>query len=474
MDNYEILEEIGIGSYGRVNKVKHINTGEILCLKRMKRKNLQVYLREISNLQRCHHPNIITIKDIFINEKYLCYVMPYMKENLYNHIHTYGISEEKILYYSKCLISALSHLHEMKIYHRDIKSSNILINNGEIYLCDFGMSKLVNVNDNTVQVQSLWSKCPEILLGDNKYDEKIDIWSIGCVIAEMINGNHIFKGNSEIDQLIKIYTILGGINTTDWSDCCNLPGYNPRYYNIQGKGLNSTLKTNNETLISLCSSLLSLNPKNRKSAKECLTLYFPEHINDNITSIIKNYIHTCNYEDKILLMEWIFDICHCYNITNNIIVLNAIFIIHKYLSLKSVNINQYKLVCIVCIYLSDVLHSLYHGVVEDYMIDNCYDRDDFNVIMDDIIRTIGYNVDLVNILHLPLDMKDMISVFPFIYYMIIYTNLDWNSIIDNITMLDNVDVIKSFLSHNYNNYILSNTDIADVKEFVSRLNNIIH
>lgn len=119
------------------------------------------------------------------------------------------------------ILLGMEHCHSKRVFHRDLKPQNILVtNNGEIKLADFGLGKIFGIPFHTIthEVETLWYRAPEILLGVKIYSLPIDVWSIGCVFAELLIGHPLFHGDSEIDQIYKIFQFFGTPSVTEWEE----------------------------------------------------------------------------------------------------------------------------------------------------------------------------------------------------------------------------------------------------------------
>ena len=186
-------------------------------------------------------------------------------------------SETKTLLQQLC--SATSYLHSHWIIHRDLKTSNLLLNNrGELKLADFGMARYTgNPPPKLTQlVVTLWYRAPELLLGAEEYGFEIDVWSIGCIFAELLTREPVFQGKNEVGQLSEIFTLIGTPTTTTWPTFAALPNAKALYpllntnkqqkSNLTGSRFPYLAKAGLELL----SSLLSLNPVARPSASDVL------------------------------------------------------------------------------------------------------------------------------------------------------------------------------------------------------------
>jgi cell division cycle 2-like protein len=217
IDNFERLNHIEEGSYGWVSRARETGTGEIVALKKLKMDNLNdgfpvTALREIQTLKESRHRHIVdlrevvmgdTLTDVFLVMEFLEHDLKTLQEDM---SEPFLQSEIKTLMLQ--LTSAVEYLHDHWILHRDLKTSNILMNNrGELKLADFGMARYYGdpAPPNLTQlVVTLWYRAPELLLGTDKYDEKVDIWSVGCIFGELLKNSPILPGKNEVDELSKV------------------------------------------------------------------------------------------------------------------------------------------------------------------------------------------------------------------------------------------------------------------------------
>ena len=271
---YSILEKIGKGAYGTVFKAKNEQSKEIVAVKRIKFKSIEdgipfTSLKEIGALKVLKHPSIISLIDVIHNEKELVMVLEYCSCDLRKFIK----NQKKIIPYSKIIsifkqiLLGIQHIHKLGFVHRDIKPSNILINkNFEIKICDFGLSRNIMIPNVvfSLDVITPWYRPPEILLGIKEYNFSIDIWSIACVIVEMIIGEPLFPFDNSNEHLKNIYYIFG-IDTL-----FNLTKISNFELKIKPIGLSSILENYDKGFIDLLEKMFIIDPKFRITADEAL------------------------------------------------------------------------------------------------------------------------------------------------------------------------------------------------------------
>ncbi|KAL2363518.1 hypothetical protein RJZ56_003559 [Blastomyces dermatitidis] len=301
VDNFERLNRIEEGSYGLVSRAKELATGEIVALKRLKMEHCNdgfpiTGLREIQTLLESRHTNVVHLREVVMgndmDDVYL--VMDFVEHDLKTLLEDmrepFLPSETKTLLLQ--IISATEFLHSHWIIHRDLKTSNLLMNNrGEIKLADFGMARYYGDPPPklTQLVVTLWYRSPELLLGADKYGPEIDMWSIGCIFGELLTKEPLFQGKNEVDQLSKIFALTGPPTTQTWPSFRSLPNAKSLRLPTSGAPPTTTSDASIPLLprskfpylttagLTLLSHLLVLNPASRPDAATCLSHpYFGE------------------------------------------------------------------------------------------------------------------------------------------------------------------------------------------------------
>ncbi|CAO2646147.1 Cyclin-dependent kinase 3 [Lemmus lemmus] len=175
--------------------------------------------------------------------------------------------------YLSQLLQGLNFCHCHRVIHRDLKPQNLLINEfGAIKLADFGLARAFGVPMRTYthEVVTLWYRAPEILLGSKFYSTAVDLWSIGCIFAEMVTGKPLFPGDSEIDQLFQIFRILGTPSEATWPGVSQLPDYQSSFPKWTGKALEEIVPSLGPEGKDLLLQLLQYDPSRRVTAKTAL------------------------------------------------------------------------------------------------------------------------------------------------------------------------------------------------------------
>ncbi|XWS22727.1 hypothetical protein CRYUN_Cryun29cG0061100 [Craigia yunnanensis] len=290
VDEFERLNKIDEGTYGVVYRAKDKKTGEIVALKKVKMEKERegfplTSLREINILLSFHHPSIVDVKEVVVGSSLdsIFMVMEYMEHDLKGLMETmkqpFSQSEVKCLMLQ--LLEGVKYLHDNWVLHRDLKTSNLLLNNqGELKICDFGLARQYGspLKPYTHLVVTLWYRAPELLLGARKYSTTIDMWSLGCIMAELLSKEPLFNGKTEFDQLDKIFRTLGTPNETIWPGFSKLPGVKVNFvkhqYNLLRKKFPATSFTGTPVLsdagFDLLNKLLTYDPEKRITAEAAL------------------------------------------------------------------------------------------------------------------------------------------------------------------------------------------------------------
>nr|BAH29722.1 cyclin dependent kinase [Dicyema japonicum] len=237
-------------------------------------------LRELKYLRDFKHNNIITISDTFNNGGCTHLVMEYMDYNLESMIKNKDLSLSHIKFFMHQILLALDYLQSKRVLHRDIKPRNILVNKGGVLkLSGFWLARKRESTNHQFSpaATTLWYRAPELLYGARHYNTTVDIWSFGCIVGEFCTKNPLFPGNSEIDQLEKIFTIRGSPNNQTWPNCRLYPGYLEPTYNA-GVSLHLVLPNTPIDLISIADAALQINPDSRPSAFQLMSFEFLRNV----------------------------------------------------------------------------------------------------------------------------------------------------------------------------------------------------
>jgi serine/threonine protein kinase len=280
-ERFTKLEKIGEGTYGVVHKCEDNTTGQLVALKRIRLEAEDdgvpsTAIREVSILREIQHPNVVRLLDVVCQDKKLLLVFEHLEQDLKRLMdrRTTPILGRRLKCFMYQLIDGIQACHQQRIVHRDLKPHNILVSKDEtvVKLADFGLARAfqVPVHTYTHEVVTLWYRAPEVLLGSKHYFPSLDMWSLGCIMAELATSRPLFPGECEIHQLFLIFQALGTPNETLWEGVSDLPDFKPTFPKWRGKDLGELVPTVDAEGINLLSQMLAYHPRDRISARQAL------------------------------------------------------------------------------------------------------------------------------------------------------------------------------------------------------------
>ena len=299
-NKYEVLGVVGEGAYGIVYKCKNKETGKYVAIKRFKEVEddlvKKTMKRELKMLQKLHHPNVVDFQEAYKRKGNLYLVFEFVDKNLLELLqeHPQGLDPNLIRYLIYQLCKAIKYLHDQNIIHRDVKPENLLITeNMELKLCDFGFARLISgscTEKLTDYVATRWYRAPELLLTQGEYGKEVDYWAIGCIMGELVDGNPLFPGENEIDQIYCIQKVLGNLTEEQMEMFYNNPLFNGK--NLLNVTKPETLQRRymgklNKVDISFMKGLLELDPKKRLNGKTVFSHPYFEIYEGKKTNLIK-------------------------------------------------------------------------------------------------------------------------------------------------------------------------------------------
>ncbi|CCW70327.1 unnamed protein product [Phytomonas sp. Hart1] len=288
---YEKQEKIGEGTYGVVYKARDTVTNAIVALKRIRLDTEEEgvpcsAIREISLLKELRHENIVKLLDVCHSERRLTLVFEHQDMDLKKYLDHNGgnLDAATVQHFMHDLLKGVRFCHQRSVLHRDLKPQNLLISREkELKLGDFGLGRAfgIPVKKFTHEVVTLWYRSPDVLLGSTQYGTPVDIWSVGCIFAEMTTGTPLFAGRNDADQLLLIFKFLGTPNSKTWPSLNQYPNSTnmlskPEFLQNMVAKCDTILRTSlgYEKLgpegIDLLKGLLRYEPSERLTAEEAL------------------------------------------------------------------------------------------------------------------------------------------------------------------------------------------------------------
>ncbi|KAL8697398.1 MAG: hypothetical protein Q9201_007137, partial [Fulgogasparrea decipioides] len=279
--SFQQLEKLGEGTYATVFKGRNRQTGELVALKEIHLDSEEgtpsTAIREISLMKELKHENIVSLHDVIHTENKLMLVFEYMDKDLKKFMDSRGqggqLDYVTIKSFMYQLLHGISFCHQNRVLHRDLKPQNLLINNkGQLKLADFGLARAFGIPVNTFsnEVVTLWYRAPDVLLGSRTYNTSIDIWSAGCIMAEMYTGRPLFPGTTNEDQLQKIFRLMGTPSERSWPGITAFPEYKSGWHVYATQDLRMILPTVDPAALDLLGRCLQLRPEMRMSAQDAL------------------------------------------------------------------------------------------------------------------------------------------------------------------------------------------------------------
>ncbi|XP_042452600.1 shaggy-related protein kinase alpha-like isoform X2 [Zingiber officinale] len=296
--SYKAERIVGTGSFGVVFQAKCLETGEAVAIKKVLQ-DKRYKNRELQTMRLLDHPNVVQLKHYFFSttdndDLYLNLVLEYIPDALSRTLKYYNrMNQHMPLIYVKLytfqIFHALSYIHQVvRVCHRDIKPQNILVNphTHQVKLCDFGSAKmLVPGEPNISYICSRYYRAPELMFGATEYTTAIDMWSAGCVLAELLIGQPLLRGESGVDQLVEIIKVLG-TPTNEEIKCMN-PSYSEfKFPHMKGHPWHKLFAKSVPTeAIDLVSMLLQYSPYLRPTALEACAHPFFDELRDSNTCL---------------------------------------------------------------------------------------------------------------------------------------------------------------------------------------------
>ncbi|NXN32001.1 ICK kinase, partial [Nycticryphes semicollaris] len=279
MNKYITIRQLGDGTYGSVLLGRSIESGELIAIKKMKRKFYSweecMNLREVKSLKKLNHANVVKLKEVIRENDHLYFVFEYMKENLYQLMkernNLFPESTVRNIMYQ--ILQGLAFIHKHGFFHRDLKPENLLCMGPELVkIADFGLAREIRSRPPyTDYVSTRWYRAPEVLLRSTIYSSPIDIWAVGCIMAEVYTLRPLFPGASEIDTIFKICQVLGTPKKNDWPEGYQLSAsMNFRWPQCVPNNLKTLIPNASSEAVQLMRDMLQWDPKKRPTASQAL------------------------------------------------------------------------------------------------------------------------------------------------------------------------------------------------------------
>ncbi|XP_041106070.1 serine/threonine-protein kinase ICK-like [Polyodon spathula] len=279
MNRYTTLKQLGDGTYGSVLLGKNLESGQLVAIKKMKRKFYSweecMNLREVKSLKKLNHANVVKLKEVIRENDQLYFVFEYMKENLYqlmkDRVKLFPESSVRNIMYQ--ILQGMAFIHKHGFFHRDMKPENLLCMGPELVkIADFGLAREIRSRPPyTDYVSTRWYRAPEVLLRSTNYSSPIDQWAVGCIMAEIYTLRPLFPGSSEVDTIFKICQVLGTPNKNDWSEGYQLAAaMHFRWPQCVPSNLKTLVPNASSEAIHLMRDMLQWDPKKRPTASQAL------------------------------------------------------------------------------------------------------------------------------------------------------------------------------------------------------------
>ncbi|KAL3050239.1 serine/threonine-protein kinase ICK-like [Gymnodraco acuticeps] len=279
MNRYTNIRQLGDGTYGSVVLGRSLESGELVAIKRMKRKFYSweecMNLREVKSLKKLNHANVIKLKEVIRENDHLYFIFEYMKENLYQLMkdRTRLFPESAVRNIMFQILQGLAFIHKHGFFHRDMKPENLLCMGPELVkIADFGLAREIRSRPPyTDYVSTRWYRAPEVLLRSTSYNSPIDQWAIGCIMAELYTLRPLFPGSSEVDTIFKVCQVLGTPKKNDWPEGFHLASaMNFRWPQCVPSNLKTLIPNASPEAIHLMTDLLQWDPKKRPASAQSL------------------------------------------------------------------------------------------------------------------------------------------------------------------------------------------------------------
>jgi serine/threonine protein kinase len=291
LNEFRKVRKIGEGTYGEVYEAIDTINNRKVAMKKMRIENKDegipiTALREMCILKHLRHNNVVQLYEIIQDVDKIVLIFEYADMDLKMYVDKEkGIKDIKIIQqFTLQILKGLYYCNINRIIHRDLKPQNLLLISSEmtLKLCDFGLSRMFSLpmGKMTHEIITLWYRPPEVLLGIENYTTKVDSWSIGCIMAEMITGKPLFPGDCEIGQLFKIFQIMGTPNEDTWPGIYKLKDFSLNFPQWKPKKLKDLFPNFDKDGLDLMEKFLQMDPDKRITIKDAINHPFLEKVRD--------------------------------------------------------------------------------------------------------------------------------------------------------------------------------------------------
>ncbi|XP_062301298.1 cyclin-dependent kinase-like 3 [Scomber scombrus] len=284
MERYESLGLVGEGSYGTVLKCRHRDSGRLVAIKKFMDSDddktvKKIALREIKLLRQLRHDNLVNLLEVWKRRRRWYLVFEFVERTLLDDLeqNPNGLDLNTSRQHLYQILRATAFCHQQNIIHRDIKPENILISQGGVVkLCDFGFARIMASPAEggiyTDYVATRWYRAPELLVGDTKYGKPVDVWAVGCLLIEMLTGQPLFPGDSDLDQIYHVVRFFGNLTAHHQELFYRNPVFSGvRLPECPGKiPLEQRFSTITPTALDLAQDCLQMDPERRAQCSELL------------------------------------------------------------------------------------------------------------------------------------------------------------------------------------------------------------
>jgi protein kinase len=279
MNRYRVSKTLGDGTFGSVMKATNKQSGDVVAIKKMKKKFYTweecIKLREVRSLKKLQHPNIVRLREVIRDQDELYFVFEFLEQNVYQMIKDRDkkLPEAKVRNVMWQVLQGLAYMHKNGFFHRDMKPENLLVSKDVVKIADFGLAREIRSRPPfTDYVSTRWYRAPEVLLRSPTYNAPIDIFAMGAIMAELYTFRPLFPGSSEPDELYKITSVCGTPTSETWPEGLRLAaGIGYSFPQFAPTSLAQLIPNASPAAVELMTEMLRWDPKSRPTAEAALS-----------------------------------------------------------------------------------------------------------------------------------------------------------------------------------------------------------